>query len=77
VDDLSIPGKSRDFSLRYRVQTGFGTFTSSNPMGTGGSFPEESGRGVKLTTHLRLVPRPRMCGAIPAPRIRLHGVVHS
>jgi hypothetical protein len=24
-----------------------------------------SGRGVKLTTHLHLVPRSRMCGAIP------------
>jgi hypothetical protein len=34
-------------------------------MGTGGSFPGgKSGRGVKLTTHLHLVPRSRMRGAI-------------
>jgi hypothetical protein len=26
-------------------------------MGTAGSFPGESGRGMKLTTHLHLVPR--------------------
>jgi hypothetical protein len=31
-------------------------------------FPRgKSGRGVKLTIHLLLVPRSRMCGAIPPP----------
>jgi len=34
-----------------------------------------SGRGVKLTTHLHLVPRSKMHGAIPPPPILLHGVV--
>jgi hypothetical protein len=37
--------------------------------GGGGAFPQEkSGRGVKLTTHLKLVPWWRMCGFIhPLP----------
>jgi hypothetical protein len=34
-----------------------------------------SGRGVKLTTHLQLVPRSRKCGSIHPLPIRLHGVV--
>jgi hypothetical protein len=41
-----------------------------------GLFPRRSsGRGVKLTTHLQLVPRSRKCGYIHPPPIRLHGVV--
>jgi len=35
-------------------------------MGTRGSFPGgKAAGGVKLTTHVYLVPRSRMCGAIP------------
>jgi hypothetical protein len=34
-----------------------------------------NGRGVKLTTQLRLEHRLRMRGAIPPPPIRVHGVV--
>jgi hypothetical protein len=45
-----------NFSLHHRVQNGSGAHPASYPMGT---------RGVKLTTHLHLVPRSRMCGAIP------------
>jgi hypothetical protein len=33
----------------------------------------KSGRGVKLTTHLHIVPRSRTCGAIPSlPHSALH-----
>jgi hypothetical protein len=54
-------------SLRYRIQTGSVDHPSSYPVGTSGSF---SGRkvaeaGVELTTHLQLVSRLRMLGAIP------------
>jgi hypothetical protein len=34
-----------------------------------------SGRSVKLTNHLQLVPRSRKYGSIHPPPIRLHGVV--
>jgi hypothetical protein len=45
-------------------------------MGPGGSFPrDKSGRGVKLTTHLQLVPRSRKCGSIHPLPICLDGVV--
>jgi hypothetical protein len=41
--------------------------TASYPMSDKGLFPwGYSSRGVKLTTHLHLVSRSRMCGAIPA-----------
>jgi hypothetical protein len=35
----------------------------------------KSGRGVKMTTHLQLVPRSRKRGSIHPFRQRLHGVV--
>jgi hypothetical protein len=57
---------ARNFCLHHRVQNGSGALPVSYPVGTGGSFPgDKSGLGVKLTTHHRLVPRSRMCGAIP------------
>jgi hypothetical protein len=34
-------------------------------MATRGSFPGVKGWGMKLTTHLHLVSRSRMCGTIP------------
>jgi hypothetical protein len=52
----------------HRVQTGSGTHPASYPMENRGSFPggKTAGGGgvVKLITHLHLVPRPRMRGAI-------------
>jgi len=45
----------------FSIQTGSGAHPASYPLGTGDSFPG----GVKLTTCLLLVPRSRMCGAIP------------
>jgi len=35
------------------------------PVGTGGPFPGVSGCGMQLATHLHLVPRLSMRGAIP------------
>jgi hypothetical protein len=62
----SSPGRAGNFSLHHRVQTGSGAHPASYPMGTRDSFPGGwSGRGVNLTTHLHLVPRSRMRGAIP------------
>jgi hypothetical protein len=51
----------QEFSLLHSVQTGSGANPRSYPNGTGGDFPWGlSDRGVKLTTHLHLVPRSRM-----------------
>jgi hypothetical protein len=38
-----------------------------------------SGQGMKLTSHLHLVPRFRVCGATPTftPQLHLHGMVFS
>jgi hypothetical protein len=56
----SIPGRAK-ISLLHSVQTCFGAHTASYPMDTEGEFPGGlSGRGVKLTAHLHLVPRSRM-----------------
>jgi hypothetical protein len=45
----------RHLSLLHSFQIGSGAHPASYSVGTGGSFP-----GVKLTTHLQLVPRSRM-----------------
>jgi len=52
-----------------------GAHPASYSMGTGAPSPWESGRGMKLTTHLHQVPRLRICGDIPPLSIRHHGVV--
>jgi hypothetical protein len=55
----SVPGRGRDFSLRHRVQTDSGAHPASYPI---------RNKGVKLTTHLPLVPRLRIRGAVsPLP----------
>jgi hypothetical protein len=66
-DRVSILSMGRIFSLCHRVQSDSGAHAGSYPMGTGGFFPgsKAAGGGVKLTTHLQLVPRLRMRGAIP------------
>jgi hypothetical protein len=56
--------KYQEFSLLQVVPTGSGVHTTSYPMGTAGPFPGQSGRDVKLTTHLHLVPRSTKCGTI-------------
>jgi hypothetical protein len=44
-------------------------------MGTGGSILGAG--GVKLSTHLNIVPKLRMCGVTPPLPTRLNGVVLS
>jgi len=58
-------GTGKNVSPRHPVQTGSGAHAVSYPMATGSSFPELSGQSVRPTTHLNLVPRLRMCGAVP------------
>jgi hypothetical protein len=76
---VPIPAGVGNFSRHHSVRTGSGAqLASSYPKGL---FPWGlSGRGVKLTTHLHLVPMSRICGAIPplsTPPIRFHVVVLS
>jgi len=52
-------------SLRHAVLTGSGAQSASYPMGTGDTYRGINGRGVKLTTNLRLVSMTRICGAMP------------
>jgi hypothetical protein len=67
---VRFPVGAGDFPLRHRDQTHLGAHPASYPVGTGGVHsPGQSGRGVKLTTHLHLVPSLRMSGAItPLPQ---------
>jgi hypothetical protein len=50
--------QDQQFSLHI-LHTGFGAHSASNTVGTRAFSPRESGRGVKLTTHLQLIPRSR------------------
>jgi len=61
-DRNSIPGRDRVFLFAVTSRSAL------IPLDTWGCFPcNKRGRSVKLTTHLHLVSRLRMCGAI-APR---------
>jgi hypothetical protein len=49
------------FPAAASFHTGSGSHTASNPMSTEGSSTREySGQGVKVITHINLVPRSRM-----------------
>jgi hypothetical protein len=76
---VRFPAGAGKFSLHHRVQNGSGALLASYPMGTRDSFPEgEAARGVKLTTHLHLVPRLKNEWIYTStPPIRLHGMVLS
>jgi hypothetical protein len=75
----SIPGGgggARHFFLFHSVQTGSRAHPASNPMGTQRFFSwRQSGRGVKLTTHLYPVPMSRMVERYLHSPIRLHGMM--
>jgi hypothetical protein len=59
----SIPEKSKEFSLLRSVRSGSGI----HPIQYRAIFPPWlSGRGMKLTAHLHLVPRLRMSKTIPS-----------
>jgi hypothetical protein len=63
---LNYISRSCGFSLLHCVQSGSGANPASYPMSAKGILPSgKNGRSVKLTTHLHLVPRSRMRGAIP------------
>jgi hypothetical protein len=66
-----------NFSLYHRVQNDSGTHPASYPMGTGYVFPwGYSGRSVKLTTHLHLLPRLKNEWSYTfTPPLRLHCMV--
>jgi hypothetical protein len=58
----SIPDRERYFSLLRTVQIGPGAHLASYPRAIWGSLlRSKATRGVKLTTHLHLVQRFRMC----------------
>jgi hypothetical protein len=66
----------QDYSLLHVVQTGSGAHPASYPVGTWGFFPGgKSGKDVKLTTHLHLLPKSRMVELYLHSPIRLHGIV--
>jgi hypothetical protein len=62
---VQIPVLARDFSLLQNDQASFGAHPASCLMGTRVLPLGWRSQGVKLATHLRLVPKLRMSGAIP------------
>jgi hypothetical protein len=64
------------FFFHHRVQTGSGAHPASYPNGTSGSLPGgKAAWGLKLTSHLHVVPRSKNeWSYISTPPIRLHGV---
>jgi hypothetical protein len=55
---VRVPAGAGNFSLHHRVQTSSGVHLTSFAMGTRSPFPgSKAAGGVKLTTHLHLVPR--------------------
>jgi hypothetical protein len=64
--NINIP-PGKDFSPLQVIQIGSGAHPASYPMGNGGfSTGGLIGRGVKLTSHIQLVPRSRLRGSIHA-----------
>jgi hypothetical protein len=62
---VRFPAAAGNFSLHHRVQNGSGTPQPPIQWVPGALSLGYSGRGMKLTTHIHLVPRSRMRGAIP------------
>jgi hypothetical protein len=54
------------FSHLRIIQTGSEAHPSSSSLDTKGTFSRWSGQGVKLTSHLKLMPRSRKCRSIHA-----------
>lgn len=69
-----IPPRARDFSIFQIVHAGSGARAASHSMGTGVISRKSNCRGVKLTSHLRLVPRVRMSRTVGAAPIALSSV---
>jgi hypothetical protein len=64
-----------NFSLFLSVQTGFEAYTASNSMDLGASPPGVKKSGLKMTTHLHLVPKSRRVELYLHSPIWLHGIV--
>jgi hypothetical protein len=65
-----------DFSLLHSVQTSSRAYPTSNPMWVSGALLlEVNSQGMKLITHLHLVPRLRMVELYFHSPICLHGIV--
>jgi hypothetical protein len=64
--------EEKDFYFTPQRPDSSGAHPASYPMGTECSFPGggggEIGRGLKLITHLHLVPRSKMVTYTPTPR---------
>jgi hypothetical protein len=78
LDDRMIgfrfPAGAVNFSHRRRVQTGSG----AHPVGIGAVSLEVKRKGMKLTTHLHLLPRSKNAWSYAStPAIRFHNVVLS
>jgi hypothetical protein len=68
-DGGSSPASAGNFTLHHRFQTGSGAHPASYSVSIRDSLPGSKAMGVKLTTHLHLVPRSRMHGNIlPFPQ---------
>jgi hypothetical protein len=66
----SIPGKTRDFTLLYSVQTGSGAHQASYPMGTGVKRSKrEADHSSPSSAEVK------NGGAIPPSPMWLHGIV--
>jgi hypothetical protein len=61
----SNPGNSKGFFFSPKHSDRLWGLPAYHPKGTAVQSWDTSGRGVKLTTHLHLVPRLRVSGAIP------------
>ena len=55
--DVRITAVARHFSLSHNAQADTGALAGSCSMGTGVLAPEKSGRDLKLTTNMYLLPR--------------------
>jgi hypothetical protein len=71
IDYFTITFTDAMVSHHHRVQTGSG----AHPASYANSYWVLLLRGVKLTSHLHIVSRLRMCGAIPPLPICFHSVV--
>jgi hypothetical protein len=78
---IRFPTGAGNCSLLHHVQTGSGAHPASCPMGTRGYFPGNKAagsQGLKLTTHLHLVPRSKECVELylHSPKV-LHSRAHN
>jgi hypothetical protein len=74
--EVQFPIGARNFSLLHNAQTGSGVYPDCYTVVIGGCFPEvKVPEGVKLTTHLQLVPMSKMVEVYLHSPIRLHGIV--